>query len=87
MKMAFGHAWDNEDKLKSVCAEIAALSESSQWRSVEMVCRLMMELHKDKYNGMTDILSVRENAGIIAGIKKVLALPQECRQVILPDSK
>jgi hypothetical protein len=87
MKMAFGHAWENEDKLKAVCGEIAALSELPQWRNIETVCRLIMELHKEKYNGMTDILSVRENAGVIAGIKKVLALPEECRQVISQDNK
>jgi len=86
MTMAFGRVWDRE-KLKDVCAEIATLAETKAWKQLEYLATSLENLHKDKFVSMTDILAVRENAGIIAGIKKVIAIPEDCRQILLQDKQ
>lgn len=87
MTMAFGRVWADKEKLKNVCAEIATLAESKGWRQLESLAISLEDLHKDKFVSMTDILSVRENAGIIEGIKKIIAIPDECRQILLQDKQ
>lgn len=87
MTMAFGRVWADKEKLKNVCAEIATLAESKGWRQLESLATSLEDLHKDKFVSMMDILSVRENAGIIEGIKKVIAIPDECRQILLQDKQ
>jgi len=86
MIMAFGRVWDRE-KLKDVCAEIATLAETKAWKQLEYLATSLEDLHKDKFVSMKDILEVRENAGIIAGIKKVIAIPEDCRQILLQDKQ
>ena len=85
--MAFGKEWADKEKIKNVCAEIATLAESKAWKQLESLATSLEDLHKDKFVSMTDILSVRENAGIIAGIKKVIAIPEDCRQILLQDKQ
>ena len=87
MKMAFGHDWENEDRLRKVCSDVLSMSERPEWRSLQLLCAIISELHRERFQGMKDILEVRENAGTIDGIKKVLALPDDCRQVLKHGGK
>ena len=83
--MAFGKEWQNQEKLKEVCSAIASMSESKEWKQLEFLAGLVIENHKDKFCGMKTIEEVRENAGVIAGIKKVLAIPSQCVEIITKD--
>jgi len=86
-KLAFGHTWDNDERLRKVCSDVLALAERPEWKSLELLCGLTRELYLERFQGMKDILEVRENAGLLDGIKKVLALPDDCRQVLKHGGK
>jgi len=84
--MAFGREWD-EQKLKDVCAEIATLADGRAWKQLESLATILVETQKDRFAQAPDFQSVREIAGIISGIKKVLAIPEDCRQILLQDKQ
>jgi hypothetical protein len=85
--MAFGREWQNREKLKEVCSEIALMKDSKAWKHLESLAAILIENQKDKFCGMTTIEQVRENAGIIAGIKKILAIPIDCEQLLAHKDK
>jgi len=86
MIVAFGKEWDDQ-RLKDVCAEIATLADTKAWRQFESLAMTLAELQKDKFATAPDYQTVREIAGTINGIKKVLAITEDCRQILSQDKQ
>lgn len=63
------------------------MKDSKAWRHLESLAAILIENQKDKFCAMKTIEDVRENAGIIAGIKKVLAIPIDCEQLLAHKDK
>jgi len=87
MITAFGREWANEEEIRTICASVSEMSDGSGWKSFRLLVGVLIALQKDKYLTMTDIGAVRQNTGIIEGMKKLLAIPDECEQILNKGNK
>ena len=85
--MAFGQEWTDEEKLKVICADVSTLLDGRAWRQLEYLASMLVTVQKDKFANLPDFQSVRENAGVIDGIKKVLAIPHDCVEILKQDKQ
>lgn len=87
MIMAFGRPFENHQELQQLCRAVVDLSNTPQWEALTQVVGYIRVSHFQKYPSLSTMEEVRENTGNIAGLKKVLALPDECRQLLKADSQ
>ena len=87
MIMAFGRPFENHQELQQLCKAVIELSSTPQWSALTQILTHIRASHFQKYPSLSTMEEVRENTGTISGLKKVLALPDECRQLLKVDSQ
>jgi hypothetical protein len=83
--ICFGVEWKNQDDLKRACSSILDMSETEAWRAFSKLAQSLILMQKDKFLSAENIEAVKENAGIIRGMEKLLALPSQCSSVLKQD--